>query len=673
MYRQVVFLFAYSVILLCFLPAASADTHHVSIDGDDTNPGTPEAPLRTISRGAMLAQPGDTVLVREGVYRERVAPPRGGEPGKRITYQAAPGERVILKGSEIWQPEWTEVAGGIYSAIPDPALFNDLENEYPDSHNPLLVELASTPWQREGRREVERDFPGDEAIVYTCGQVFVNGKRFKEVPLREELEPGCWYYEKSPRKVYVHFGQADPANQIVELTTRRRIFAPAKRGLGYITVQGFIMEHCGNQYPTNFWNTDVYAQKGALGIEAGHHWIIRRNLIRHAKNFAIDAGYVDQHTPRDMVPHDNVIEENYLVENGSAGILSNRSKNMVIRGNVILRNNVLHFLGLKRWEQAGIKCHNIADGLIEGNYVADNYLTYGIWLDNQFPDSRVSRNVLVNNGRAGLFLEMSDYDYDRLLVDNNIVVGNRQNPIYIHDASGATFVNNLLANTPEQDQYGQAVYIRQVSARTKTYHHTFYNNLLLGNPVVLDVNYPAHRSGPQRFDYNVYACGGNEKAFRINSRSEKPSPWSEEEFIALVSADSGEEIPPNDRGNRHVRLSFARWRQFWQSHGLENDRHSQLSPASEVSYDANSQTLTLRLDFDPATFETFAHPEVHADYFSNEYTGPGGRKPGPLQALKKGENHFQVWTGLPILAAGELPPEDWNRLPADDLSNAPAN
>ena len=89
-------------------------------------------------------------------------------------------------------------------------------------------------------------------------------------------------------RVYVHVDGLDPTQQEVELTTRRRLFAPAERGLGHIVVEGFIFEHCGNQYPTNFWDTDTNAQKGAVGTEAGHHWVIRRNVVRYAKSFAID-------------------------------------------------------------------------------------------------------------------------------------------------------------------------------------------------------------------------------------------------------------------------------------------------------------------------------------------------------------------------------------------------
>ncbi len=55
---------------------ARAAEFHVSVAGNDRNAGTQEAPLRTIQRAADLAQPGDTITVHEGIYRERVDPPR---------------------------------------------------------------------------------------------------------------------------------------------------------------------------------------------------------------------------------------------------------------------------------------------------------------------------------------------------------------------------------------------------------------------------------------------------------------------------------------------------------------------------------------------------------------------------------------------------------------------
>ena len=72
-------------IALCLaVPAAAlCRTIVVAPNGNDGGPGTAESPLRTISHAADAAMPGDTILVRAGIYRERVTPPRGGTPADR--------------------------------------------------------------------------------------------------------------------------------------------------------------------------------------------------------------------------------------------------------------------------------------------------------------------------------------------------------------------------------------------------------------------------------------------------------------------------------------------------------------------------------------------------------------------------------------------------------------
>src|ERR1022692_2736875 len=99
---------AAALLLVLLGQAAYARELHVSVNGNDSNDGSPSRPYRTISAAAALAQPGDAITVHEGTYRERVTPPRGGESDtKRIVYQAAPGEKAVIKGSEAirdWKP-----------------------------------------------------------------------------------------------------------------------------------------------------------------------------------------------------------------------------------------------------------------------------------------------------------------------------------------------------------------------------------------------------------------------------------------------------------------------------------------------------------------------------------------------------------------------------------------
>jgi alpha-N-arabinofuranosidase len=99
-----------AALLVAATPAFAAEIH-VAVTGADTAEGTVAAPLKTISAAALKAMPGDTVTVHAGVYRERVNPPRGGESDtKRIVYQAAPGEKVTITGSDEAKG-WEKVSG----------------------------------------------------------------------------------------------------------------------------------------------------------------------------------------------------------------------------------------------------------------------------------------------------------------------------------------------------------------------------------------------------------------------------------------------------------------------------------------------------------------------------------------------------------------------------------
>ena len=66
----------------------------------DSNPGTEALPWLTISKAASTLTAGDTVYVKEGVYREFVRPANSGTAGKPITYEAYPGDPVVITGNQ---------------------------------------------------------------------------------------------------------------------------------------------------------------------------------------------------------------------------------------------------------------------------------------------------------------------------------------------------------------------------------------------------------------------------------------------------------------------------------------------------------------------------------------------------------------------------------------------
>ena len=108
-----------SAIILYSITSLNAREYHVSINGNDKNNGTEQAPFRTIQTAANFAVAGDVITVHEGTYREWVNPIHGGESNlKRIIYRAAPGETVEIKGSEVVD-EWKEENGIWRITIPN--------------------------------------------------------------------------------------------------------------------------------------------------------------------------------------------------------------------------------------------------------------------------------------------------------------------------------------------------------------------------------------------------------------------------------------------------------------------------------------------------------------------------------------------------------------------------
>lgn len=138
---------------------------HVSKQGQDTNDGRAGTPLKTISAAAAIAHPGDTITVHAGVYRERINPPRGGTcDTQRITYQAARGENVVIKGSEPMSG-WKQVESSTWSVTIPNAIFGD--------YNPYC-DLIKGAW-------FESKQP------YHTGAVYVNGHWLKEAARKSRV------------------------------------------------------------------------------------------------------------------------------------------------------------------------------------------------------------------------------------------------------------------------------------------------------------------------------------------------------------------------------------------------------------------------------------------------------------------------------------------------------
>ena len=135
--------------------------YHVAKHGNDNNLGTVEYPFLTISKAAKIALPGSVITVHEGTYRERIAPSHGGlSTTKPIIYQAAKGEDVWIKGSEIIK-QWKKFKGNVWMVKIDNKFFGDF--------NPY-VEIVQGDW-----------LLNTYGMDHHLGEVYLNGDSLYEV------------------------------------------------------------------------------------------------------------------------------------------------------------------------------------------------------------------------------------------------------------------------------------------------------------------------------------------------------------------------------------------------------------------------------------------------------------------------------------------------------------
>ena len=177
MKKRLVMLRGMPAMLLMPLAVLQAAELHVAVTGKDSDPGSSAAPLRTIQRAADLAQPGDTITVHAGVYRERINPPRGGESdAKRIIYQAAPGEKVEIKGSEVIK-NWVKVQDDTWKVT--------LPNTFFGNFNPYSDLIRGDWFSDQGRQH-------HTGAVYLDGEWRIEAARLDDLFKAADSEP-LWF------------------------------------------------------------------------------------------------------------------------------------------------------------------------------------------------------------------------------------------------------------------------------------------------------------------------------------------------------------------------------------------------------------------------------------------------------------------------------------------------
>jgi alpha-N-arabinofuranosidase len=430
---------AFIMSILLITPAASAAEFHVSARGSDTNDGSLQRPFRTISAAAGVAQPGDVITVHDGIYRERISPPRGGESDdKRIVYQAAPGEKVEIKGSEVIK-EWVKVLDEVWKVT--------LPNSFFGGFNPYCDTIHGDWFDPLGRE-------------HHTGAVYLNGDWLNEAATEEGVvHPSgttpLWFalVDKKNTTIWARFTSVNPNKELVEINVRQTVFYPEKTGINYITVRGFTMR----QAATN-WAPPTAEQVGLIGAHWSKGWIIENNVISHSRCSGISLGkYGDEWDNTSANSPEGYVK---TIERALANGWNKKTVgHHIVRNNIIsdceqtgivgslgavfsrIEGNHIYNIWTKRLfngaEIAGIKIHAAIDVLIKNNRIHD--ACRGLWLDWMAQGTRVTGNLLYRHTTEDIFVEVN---HGPFLIDNNLLLSGGS----LSDASeGGAYVHNLVA------------------------------------------------------------------------------------------------------------------------------------------------------------------------------------------------------------------------------------
>ncbi len=611
------------LLAICMLNStAVAREYHVSKSGDDANSGSARQPLQTISAAAEVAQPGDTVIVHEGTYRERINPPRGGtSPDKRIVYRAAEGADVTVKGSEPVQ-NWTHVKDGVWKTT--------LPDSFFGAFNPFA-------------RRISGHWYGDHGTPDHRGWIFINGKALEEVPQKETVlnansdelrwfaltpetefhydeylmnvssfrpengpsvdagsfsqnteiqtasssdggklvgwinagdrvkynnvdfdnrstemsfrvasktaggridihlnEPdgkqlgtvavsgtGGWQdwttvtadikttsgthsvwllfrpLEETPYElpedktiIWANFGQNNPNEERVEVTTEPAVFYPSEPGRNYISIRGFTMSQAATQ-----WAPPTEEQIGLIGTHWSKGWIIENNTVRHSRCTGITLGKYEDDLNEEQSAEGyietikqalkdgwskeriggHVVRNNHISHCGQAGIVGSMGGAFSM-----ITDNKIHHIHLTDnfggAEMAGIKLHGPVDTLIARNHIF-KVGKFGIWIDWMANGTRITRNVLHDNQASDLFTEVN---HGATLIDHNLFLSDHK---AIRDwSAGGAFVHNLIRGKIKYARPGRKTpYLKPHStriagiARVAAGDERFVNNIFSGH------------------------------------------------------------------------------------------------------------------------------------------------------------------------------------------------
>lgn len=375
--------------------AIPAGALFVAADGDDANPGSRNAPFRTIRAAVSRADSGATIVVRAGSYNEEIVIPEA----KKLVLQAYPNEEVWLDGSRT-----------VDNFVPEGRTF------VADDWNAQFDPSPTYTWGEEDGTEAGWKFVDPlYPLAAHPDQVWIDDVPQHQVASQAELGEGNFYVDYATRRLYIG---SSPEGRTVRASTTAK--ALSIRSAGSV-VRGLGIRRYSPSVP----------HMGAVTAE-GPGIVLENLVIRDNATTGLWVGGADTRLTNVTV-----------AANGMLGAAATYADRLTVKGLLAAGNNTERFRPAP--VAGGFKITRSRSLTVSDSAFSDNKAT-GLWLDESVFDATISNSHMSGNTSHGVSAEISA----RITLIDNIITNNGSSGAKINDTSDVRVWNNTFSGNRRQ-------------------------------------------------------------------------------------------------------------------------------------------------------------------------------------------------------------------------------
>jgi parallel beta-helix repeat protein len=450
-------------------------------------------PDSRLSQLASQLKPGDTLLLKPGVYRQTLE--LRGLRGRADAPIRITGEQAVLRASDVLRG-LKPAGNGTYTAR--------LAVE------PSQVFIDGQPLRQIGGTVFD-GYPHNAASPYHREMIKEGGiwpGRVPDAP-PETMPPQSFRYDRERQLLTLKLSQ-EPGQRLIEVSQRTRTLDADQ--LSHVQLRGLTVEHA---------NTSV-TSRGASMVVAGEDLLLEQ----------ITANWNDL-AGLQIKGERIVLRDSSANHNGQLGVAARGNRHLIQR--VVAQHNNRRLFN-KWWEAGGFKFIGDGQGGLRQSTVEELKALHnqgdGIWFDWKNRDVTLRRSLAAYNTGFGIHFEASGPG----LIEHNVALGNGQRGIYLSSSRQTRVLHNLalgngmqgIASVLENRKDDEGIPFKADGNR-------FQRNVIAWNQ---DGALFIPKDDGDRSDFNVFIGQGKGMYFSIDFPAMwRPAAWTLEDWNQASGQD----------------------------------------------------------------------------------------------------------------------------------------